>query len=189
MNAKLIVGLGNPGSQYERNRHNVGFRVLDALAKEFAAKFILKTKFKAEIAEITPSHSPLHKGEEVGVTVLAKPQTFMNESGQAVAKILKFYKLNMTDLFIVHDEIDLPFGKMKLYGPGGSAGHKGVDSIIETFGYGFTRLRIGIENRTEYRIPPTDDYVLQNFTPEEESLLETTILPEALGEIKKFIGY
>lgn len=186
---KLIIGLGNPGKKYQYNRHNVGFRVVDDLAKKYGAEFILKNKFKAEIADITPSHSPLHKGEEVGVTVLAKLQTFMNKSGDALSALKNFFKIENDDILVVHDDIDLPLGTIRTSEGSGAAGHNGVKSIIEMIGQNFTRLRIGIENRPENRIPPTDDYVLQNFTPEEETSLKTEILPEALGEIKQFIGY
>lgn len=191
MKTFLIVGLGNPGHPYEHTRHNIGFRVLDAFADKLGSKFEFEKKFNSEIAEITPSRSPLHKGEnpplKIRGVILVKPQTFMNESGEAVKKLTTYYKLPATNLLVVHDEIDLPFGKIKLYGTGGSAGHKGVNSIIQILGYSFLRLRIGIENRAQYRIPATDAYVLQNFTAEENELLAKKIIPETVSEIEKFL--
>lgn len=169
---KLIVGLGNPGKEYARTRHNIGFRVLDALARELNLEF--EKKGEAEIA----------RGKDI---ILVKPLKFMNDSGAVIERVRNYYKALVTEVFIIHDEIDLPLGKLKLYGKGGSAGHKGIDSIIKALGFGFTRLRIGIENRKEYRIPPTDDYVLQNFTGDEEKILETKTIPAAILEIEKFL--
>ncbi len=184
---KLIVGLGNPGKKYEKTRHNLGFRVLDALAEKYQCDFRANKKASSEIVKTQISSKSI---------LLAKPQTFMNDSGKAVQKLLTTYlpvrqagNLQLTDLLVVHDEIDLPFGTMKLYGPGGSsAGHKGVDSITQILGYGFTRLRIGIENRKEYRVPETEKYVLQNFTAQEEKKLKTETIPQAIEAIEKFVS-
>ena len=201
MDQKLIVGLGNPGKKYAKTRHNVGFMVVDALAEKYGVKFQAKKKLGAEIAEINHNSSPppLKVREGWGeLLIFAKPQTFMNDSGRAISKLLTTYNLSpyegspvgrqLTDLLVVHDEIDLPLGTLKIYGPGrSSAGHKGVESIIDKLGNGFTRLRIGIENRKQFRIPPTDDYVLQNFTKEEQAKLNKEIIPKAIEEIKKFL--
>ena len=173
MNNKLIVGLGNPGTKYRRTRHNIGFHIVEALAQEFGAEFRLSKKLVSEIAE-------------PDAITLAKPQTFMNNSGQAVQKLLTTYK--PTAFLVIHDEIDLPFGKLKIYGPGGAAGHNGVQSVIDAVGNNFMRLRVGVENRTMHRIPATEDYVLQNFTADEQQELQNKIIPAALGEIKKFLG-
>ena len=120
----------------------------------------------------------------------------MNESGPAVKRLLTTYNLSPyggspagrqpTNLLVVHDEIDLPFGQMRL-SHSGAAGHKGVESIINSVGNGYARLRIGIENRKEYRVPPTDDYVLQNFTKEEQTRLKKVIIPEAISKIQQWI--
>lgn len=161
MNAlKLIVGLGNPGKKYQKHRHNLGFRVIDFLKKEW--------------------------GPPAGV-ILEKPATFMNESGRAVSKLKKFYKLKNNQILVIHDEIDLPLGKIRFSADSGSAGHKGVASIMERIGRGFPRLRIGIDQRGSRHMPPTDVYVLQNFTAAEERKLRHTILPETLTEIKKWL--
>lgn len=170
---KLIVGLGNPGKKYEKTRHNVGFMILDALAEKFDVAFELKKNLEATVSEIPGA-------------ILAKPLTFMNESGRAVARLINFYKISLSDLLVTHDEIDLPLGEIKISN-GGSAGHKGVESIIKGVGGGFTRLRIGIENRQEYRVPETEDYVLQNFTGEEIKKLKEGMLPTAISLIERWL--
>ena len=177
MTTRLIVGLGNPGDKYEHTRHNAGFRIVDALAEKNSAAFIEEKKFKSQT-------SAFDNGD-VRV-ILAKPQTFMNESGGAVQKLLSFYKLPATSLLVVHDEIDLPIGDLRTTTDSGAAGHNGVSSIIESIGQDFARLRVGIENRKEFRIPPTDAYVLQNFTDGEETKLKE-IVPQAVAEIEKFL--
>lgn len=171
----LVVGLGNPGIKYEKTRHNLGFRVSDALARQLGLGFELKKKLKSEIA----------KNQSL---ILAKPQTFMNDSGTAVRKLQSDFRLPTSDILVIHDEIDLPFGKIRL-SSGGSAGHQGVESIIKAVGPGFTRLRIGIENRKEYRVPKTESYILQKFTKNEEKILKTEIIPRALEEIKKILDF
>lgn len=171
---KLIVGLGNPGSKYEHTRHNIGFRVMDVLAAELNLQFQNNKNLGAEIAV----------SQEL---IIAKPQTFMNESGKSVAAIKKYYKLNNLDILIVHDEIDLPFGEIRLSKDSGSAGHNGIESIIEQLGKDLFRVRIGIENRKQNRIPPTEDYVLKNFEPEEEAELEK-INKYVVSEVKKIFS-
>ncbi|TSA44678.1 aminoacyl-tRNA hydrolase [bacterium] len=170
---KLIFGLGNPGPKYENTRHNLGFRVLDALAQDLGLAFESQKLFQSEIA----------KNQNV---ILAKPQTFMNESGKAVQKLLAGFKLQPNAVLVVHDDIDLLFGAMKLPSGSGSAGHRGVGSVIAITTPEVSRLRIGIEHRAETRIPPTEDYVLQDFTKEEEMEIKNVIIPQALIEIKKF---
>ncbi len=170
---RLITGLGNPGTTYQKTRHNLGFRVVEALAKDLGLQFATQKKLFAEIA----------KGTSL---ILAKPQTFMNESGKAVQKLLTTYNLGLTDLLVVQDEIDLPFGTVRLT-TGGSAGHKGVASITTAIGPGFKRLRVGIENRKAFRVPDTETYVLQKFNLEEKKKLNSEIIPDALEEIKKWI--
>lgn len=173
----LIIGLGNPGPTYQKTRHNLGFRVVDALAEELDLKFSSQKKLFAKVAK----NSDL---------ILAKPQTFMNDSGKAVQKLLTTYlpsrqagNLQLTNLIVIHDEIDLPLGKIRVSKHSGSAGHKGVESIITAIGTGFMKLRIGIENREEYRQPDTETYVLQNFTPEEEKELQINVIPEAIKRL------
>jgi PTH1 family peptidyl-tRNA hydrolase len=171
---KLIIGLGNPGPNYAKTRHNLGFQVVEALATASGLSFDPKKKLQAEVA----------KNNRV---IIAKPITFMNESGKAMKTMKKFYKIANANLLVVHDEIDLPFGKIRISRNSGAAGHKGIESVIAAIGKKIARLRIGIENRRQQRIPPTEIYVLQNFTREEEKELRGNIIPKAVEEIKKFI--
>ena len=158
--AKLIVGLGNPGRKYAGNRHNVGFQCLDRLAKAWGLSFG-RRKRKALLAQ----------GEIAGLKViLAKPQTFMNLSGEAVERLARFYKLPPESTLVIYDDLDLPVGKIRLRPEGGSGGHKGMKSIIEHLGAnGFPRLRVGI-GRPPHGDPV--DYVLEDFAPYELIVIE-----------------
>ena len=132
---KLICGLGNPGREYERHRHNVGFRVVDELAARAKASFD-QEKFGGLLAAASLG------GEK---SLLLKPQTFMNRSGQSLAAAARFYKIAAPDVLVVHDELDLPFGRLMLKAGGGAGGHNGLKSILESWGEdGFARLRFGI---------------------------------------------
>jgi PTH1 family peptidyl-tRNA hydrolase len=156
----LIVGLGNPGREYRGSRHNVGFMVLDRLADRLGVTFS-RVEFKALVTKAEHLDSRL---------ILAKPQTFMNLSGQAVGSLLRFYKLPLERLLVIYDDVDLPLGSLRLRPGGGSAGHKGMQSIIEKSGLQeFPRLRIGI-NRPPGRMQAAD-YVLQDFSKAETELL------------------
>ena len=173
---KLIVGLGNPGKDYENTRHNIGFRVLDEIAKEKNLNFKLSKKFQAEIA--------LDKtGEEV---IYAKPQTFMNNSGISVRSLFDFYKLSPQNVIIVHDDKDIPLGEIKTQTNRGDAGHNGVKSIIEHLGTkDFTRIRIGIAPTNE-DIKETADYVLSKFQAEEKNIVQEKIV-ESIKKIEATI--
>lgn len=147
---KLVVGLGNPGDRYARTRHNVGFQVLDSLGLDF------HQKFQGLCAQS-------------GDVLYLKPQTFMNCSGDSVLAALSFYKIKPENLLVIHDELDLPFGIIRLKKSGGHAGHNGLRDIIRLIGPDFSRIRIGIgkpEQKTQ-----VVDYVLSPFTPTEESKL------------------
>jgi len=166
---KLIVGLGNPGLKHEKTRHNLGFMILDAFLKDFssASTVLFKTekKFQAEIAEI--NWQP--KNRKVEKVILAKPLTYMNGSGSAVSLISQFYKIKPEEIWVIHDEIDLPLGGMKIRFGGASAGHKGVESIIEHLGTDkFWRFRIGIgaqhEKVHDRKVKAIDNYVLSEFS-------------------------
>ncbi len=170
---KLVVGLGNPGKKYQHTRHNVGYQVVAAFATALGLNFEFKKKFQAEIA----------KNNEV---IIVRPMTFMNESGTAVQKLLTTYNLQLISLLVVQDEIDLPLGTIRLSKNLSSAGHKGVESIIQKIGKNFARLRIGVENRERTRVPETEEYVLQKITEEEKEKLQKEIIPKAIEEIKKF---
>ena len=157
----LIVGLGNPGPDYAEHRHNIGFRVVEALAKAHGLSFSRCRSARAYLAG----------GQVRGRTVLlAKPRTFMNVSGKAVSRLSRADDIPPGRVLVVHDDLDLPFGRLRLRPEGGSGGHKGMRSIIDLLGtQGFPRLRVGID-RPPGRIDPAD-YVLQPFDPEQESLL------------------
>jgi len=167
---RLIVGLGNPGEGYSINRHNVGFIALDTLAESQDISFVTKKDLKALVAV---THID---GRQV---VLAKPITFMNLSGEAVAALAAFYKVNTAGITVVHDELDLPFGKVQNKFGGGSAGHNGLKSIIQHLGEDFNRIRIGIGPKTPEEMD-TADFVLQNF-----SKTELKQLPEIIENCLK----
>jgi len=152
---KLVVGLGNPGREYEGTRHNVGFAVLDRLAAKWNCSFKNKSRFTAEVAE--------HE-----ILWLAKPQTYMNRSGAAVVALLQWRKLTPDELLVVVDDADLPLGRMKVLASGGSGGHNGLRSIIETLGgeERFARVRIGI-GRSAPVGTDISDHVLGKFAPAE----------------------
>ena len=155
MSTFIIAGLGNPGPQYQWTRHNAGFLFLDRLANQESISVTRKT-FSSFAGEWSYGANRL---------ILIKPQTFMNLSGKAVMQALRFYKLPMTQLIVVHDELDIPFGSVRLKQNGGHGGHNGLRSIMELLGNGdFIRLRIGIGR------PPHEDtvsYVLGNIPPDQ----------------------
>jgi PTH1 family peptidyl-tRNA hydrolase len=152
---KIIVGLGNPGKEYQATRHNFGFMVLDSLAEGQGTSFKLNNKFEAEVAELEFDNQK---------AILVKPQTYMNNSGRSVSKLLKFYKATLDDLLLIYDDKDLVFGTQKTTGKS-SAGHKGVESIIKELGSeNISRIRLGINNNS---VVPTESFVLQKFTPKE----------------------
>jgi PTH1 family peptidyl-tRNA hydrolase len=161
---KLVVGLGNPGMRYRCNRHNAGFLVVDHLALQYDIS-IGQTLFDAHIG----------KGKIAGNAVLlAKPQTFMNLSGMAVGKLADYYRIELEELIVVHDDLDLPFQTIRLKAGGGHGGHKGLISIIDHLGVSdFLRVRLGI-GRPEHK-SMVEGYVLSPFSEE-----ETTVLPPLL---------
>jgi PTH1 family peptidyl-tRNA hydrolase len=157
---RLIVGLGNPGSRYERNRHNIGFMAADAIARRHSFSPWSK-KFRSEIADGTID------GEKV---LLIKPQTFMNLSGEAVGEAMRFYKLSPADLVVVHDELDLPAGKARLKTGGGNGGHNGLKSIDAHCGKDYRRLRLGIGHPGVKEL--VHNHVLGNFAKADAEWLE-----------------
>jgi PTH1 family peptidyl-tRNA hydrolase len=160
----LVVGLGNPGREYRENRHNIGFMVIDRLCVRLNIA-LNRLQARALVG------SALYEGCKM---ILAKPQTYMNLSGQAVQGLVRFYKLPLSNLLVVHDDLDLPLGVIRMRPGGGSAGQKGVASIIERLGtQDFPRLRLGI-GRPPGRMDPAD-YVLQDFPPADLSLLSETL--------------
>jgi len=166
---RLVVGLGNPGARYARNRHNVGFMAIDAIARRHGVSGF-RNRFKGEIGEGSIS------GER---RLLLKPQTFMNDSGESVAETARFFKLLPSEIVVIHDEIDLRPGKLRVKCGGGTAGHKGLRSIDSLIGAEFWRVRIGVGHPgTKELVLP---YVLQNFPSEEVSLWVAPLL-DAVAE-------
>ena len=163
MSTKLIVGLGNPGPKYLWTRHNAGFIVLDRFAS-LAGISVNKKSFSAFYGEGN------FKGERI---LLLKPQTFMNLSGRSVAEALRFHKLELSDLLIIHDELDIPFGQIKFKENGGHGGHNGLRSLHQQLGGGnYPRLRVGIGRPLHGDMA---DYVLTNFAKDEMSALPTVV--------------
>lgn len=163
---KLIVGLGNPGSKYQNTRHNIGYRLADAYSKSSGLLWRISRDFLCYFAK-TPEF------------VLIKPTTFMNKSGEAVRSVATFYKIDPRDILVMHDDLDLPFGKIRMSFDSMSAGHNGVESVIESLsGPDFARLRIGVGSPREAektaQMDPSD-YVLENFTESEEKKLKQVI--------------
>lgn len=171
---KIIFAQGNPGKEYTDTRHNVGFYVIDAFAKEHAAAFSNKPKFHAEVAETTIN------GEKV---LLVKPTTFYNETGQAARLLVDFYKLNAkTDFLVIHDDLALPFGAIRTRLSGSDAGNNGVKSLNAHLGIEHTRIRIGVYNALRDRIHDAD-FVLGRFSKEEADQL-----PAIAAQTQAFIN-
>jgi PTH1 family peptidyl-tRNA hydrolase len=155
----LVVGLGNPGREYARHRHNAGWMVLDELARRHGASW--KGKFDGQLAEVRLD------GHRVG---LLKPETYMNDSGRSVAAVARFYKLEPDAILVVHDEGDLDLGRLQARKGGGLAGHNGLRSIAQYLKTPeFMRLRIGVGRPGRGDPRPLSDYVLSNFTPEDDA--------------------
>lgn len=189
---KIIVGLGNPGTKYEKTRHNAGFLALDYYLKD-KQTISCQGKFSATIAEV---HIPLpntpHKGEgtfSIEKCFFVKPQTFMNNSGEAVQDLVNFYKADFKkDLLVIHDEIDVKFSEIKSTNNSRAAGHNGVQNIMDLLGsQEINRIRIGIEGRESRSEFPTESYVLSAFSDEELKQLEEKVLPKVSDLITSFI--
>jgi peptidyl-tRNA hydrolase, PTH1 family len=152
---RLVVGLGNPGSRYARNRHNIGFMAVEAIARRHGAA-TFRSRFKGELAEVSIG------GER---RLLLKPQTFMNASGESVGEAARFYKMLPDEIVVIHDEIDLRPGKLRVKRGGGSAGHNGLRSIDAMLATDYWRVRIGVGHPGIKEL--VQPYVLQNFSGEE----------------------
>jgi len=171
----LIVGLGNPGREYRNSRHNVGFMLVDRLAERLGVTFA-RLESRALVTKADWEEARL---------ILAKPQTYMNLSGQAVVSLLRFYKVPYDQMLVAFDDIDLPFGTLRLRPGGGSSGQKGMQSIMERLGtQEYPRLRIGVD-RPPGRMDAAD-YVLQGFTKEEASFLPA-ILDRGVQAVEVFV--
>jgi PTH1 family peptidyl-tRNA hydrolase len=171
----LLVGLGNPGKEYDQTRHNVGFACLD----DFVAK---NTDMAAWIAK-KDLKCVLSSGQLGSTRVIAiKPTTFMNSSGEAVQATLNFYKINPAQVVVVHDEIDIAFGQVRLRTGGSSAGHNGIKSVTKEIGDGYGRVRVGIGPKTPEQIDSAD-FVLQSFNKK-----ELTEMPALVREVSAVLS-
>ena len=160
----LIVGLGNPESKYDGTRHNIGFAVIDKIAADLQfPSFSSNKNFEALIAEQTIGTSKV---------LLAKPTTYMNESGSSVQKIAHYYKISLENIVVIHDELSISFGQIRMRIGGQSAGHNGIKSVISHCGSEFGRIRIGIKNKHTPK-DDTSSFVLSSFTADEQSHIGT----------------
>lgn len=171
---KLIIGLGNPGKQYQNSRHNLGFRIINALRQDLEFEnWQSAKKFRSSISR------GVFAGKKI---ILAKPETFMNDSGKAARLLADYYQIKPEQILVVHDEADLPFGEIRRQTGRGPAGHRGVESIInhlKTNGFGRIRIGINPQGGTDRSL---EDFVLEKFTPQEEELI-----PEIIKRILKII--
>jgi len=170
---KLIVGLGNPGEKYAKTRHNLGFMVVDALVKMENGEWKMDKKSNSQLSIINSQ------------LILAKPQTFMNASGMTVAKITQFYKVNPENIWVIHDDVDLPLGKLKIRLGGAAAGHHGVESVIKELGTdNFVRFRLGIGHPQRGSDGAVEKYVLRNFDVNEKTEVKQ-IIKKTVKALKK----
>jgi len=161
----LVVGLGNPGPRYQGTRHNIGYRVVDRLG-ERAGNPAFRSKFRGQFASAELA------GQSLG---LLKPETYMNESGKSVQPALQFFKLQPSEVVLIHDELDLSFGEVRLKQGGGDAGNRGVRSVTEAIGSDTLRLRLGIGKPPPEFRGDTADFVLQGFPSADQAELDSVI--------------
>lgn len=175
MSGKLLAGLGNPGAKYSWTRHNAGFMVIDRLAHH-AQVSVTKKAFSGLYGETTLWGERLH---------LLKPQTFMNLSGRSVFPAFQYHKLTIEDLIVIHDDLDIPFGQIKLKKGGGHGGHNGLRSLLQELSSGeFTRIRVGIDRS---RYGDTADYVLSPFSKSEMAVL-SDLLDRIVDSIEMLVS-
>ena len=178
---KIIVGLGNPGKEYEKSRHNAGWMVLDELHKELNGEpFKEEKKFKALISDGS------YQGQKI---VLVKPLTFMNLSGEAVQAVAAFYKVQPEDVICAYDDLDTPFGSIRIKPKGGAGTHNGMKSMVKHLGENFPRLRVGIESRgeTSPEEHETTSFVLGKFNKSEQTTLKK-VMKKYIEAIKTWIA-
>lgn len=171
----LIVGLGNPGERYASTRHNLGFMVADELASDLELSFSPSGSAKALVA-----------GRLADRAIIAKPQTMMNLSGQAVGELGRYYKISPDNIWVIYDDVDLPFGRLRTRGEGSSGGHNGIKSIIEHVGERFGRIRLGVRNE-HFDATATDRFVLDKFSSTERAELNELVEAAAL-EVKEYLA-
>ncbi|MDB5183534.1 MAG: pth, peptidyl-tRNA hydrolase [Candidatus Saccharibacteria bacterium] len=175
---KIIFAQGNPGAKHEHNRHNVGFLALDFYAQHMKLTFQGKAKFNADIAETEVN------GEKV---LLVKPSNFYNETGQSARSLVDFYKIETTDILVLHDELALPFGTLRTREKGSDAGNNGIKSLNAHLGENYSRLRIGTWNELADK-QGSFDFVLTNFSKEESDKLQSDVFPKVGEIINDFIA-
>jgi len=171
----LLVGLGNPGKKYEYNRHNIGYLSIDKLLSCFG-EYTERKKFNSILYEIKLNSQKI---------LLAKPQTYMNNSGEPINQLINYYKIPSSNVFVFHDELDIPFGNIKLKKGGGNAGHNGLKSLVSHLNNDFIRIRIGISHPGSKEL--VSNYVLNNFSSNEKKSLDT-ILSYISSNIDKIIN-
>lgn len=168
----LIIGLGNPGVKYQNNRHNVGFQFVDYTAKLLNGQIVEKQKNNLAIYQFNN-------------LILAKPQTFMNNSGTIIKKLTTTYSLQPTSLIVIHDDLDIPLGKFHIQFASGPQLHNGLESVEQHLKTkDFWRVRIGVDNRLLDKRIPGETYALQNFLPKEKKMLQTEIFPKIFTQLK-----
>ena len=178
LHMKLILAQGNPGPEYALSRHNIGFMALDYLReKQKLVDFQPKSKFQALISELSVGNNKI---------ILAKPTTFYNETGRSARAIADFYKIATNDILLIHDELALDFGTIRVRDSGSDAGNKGVRSLISHIGPDFWRIRIGIKNDLTERIQSAD-FVLAPFAQAEVAALNASVLPSVQSMIDQFL--
>lgn len=174
---KIIFGLGNPGLQYTNTRHNIGFFVLEKIAQTYNATYQPKTKFLADIAECNINNEKV---------LLVKPQTFYNETGKSAQALIDFYKLSIDDILIIHDDIALEFGKIRVRQGGQDAGNNGLKSLHRHIGDNFWHIRIGVNDVVRRQIGDTD-FVLGKFNNNQLIILGDWVAPTAIKLVEQFI--
>jgi PTH1 family peptidyl-tRNA hydrolase len=173
MAVKLLVGLGNPGREYDLTRHNIGFYILDKFCAGRGGKWRLDRKLESELAMVRSTDGNL---------ILSKPTTFMNDSGRAVQRVCRFFRVRPSEVTVICDDISFEFGEFKLTGRSGSAGHNGLIDILSKLGPGFVRFRVGIGAK-KHRSMDLKDHVLGKFTDGEQRVMES-MLPEILSNLQ-----
>lgn len=174
----LFAGLGNPGERYDNTRHNIGFSILDQFCESLPRDFICGPE------RSKPKYALRRLETPKGDWLLLKPMTYMNLSGEAVGEVIRYYKMSPEQVLTVHDELDLPLGRLQLRFGGGAAGHRGVESLVQHLGSrDFHRLRVGVDKPATGE---TAQYVLQGFRPDEREVLEQ-VRATAVKTLRLFI--
>lgn len=176
---KIILGQGNPGDNYRKNRHNIGFMVLEHFAIEKQVEFKTSKLFKSQIAELNYDNQAV---------ILIKPDCYYNNTGEVAQKLVHYYKIDTSqDLMVIHDELMLPFGAIRTRNGGRDAGNNGIKSINQHIGLNYHRFRIGIKNDLTEKMP-AEDFVLKNFTKDELIVINNQIIPHTIDAILNFIS-